>query len=86
METEGLLPCAKKPATGPYTESEAFKPHLDSLSPSNIHSNIIFPSTSRSSDWSLPFRSSDQNFLCISHLSFYANRKVALSLSIRNRL
>jgi len=34
-----------------------------------IYSNIIFPSTPRSSEWSLPFISSDQNFVIISHLS-----------------
>jgi len=32
-----------------------------------IHSNIIFPSTHRSSKWSLSFTSSNQN-ICISHL------------------
>jgi len=34
----------------------------------NIHSNIILPSTLRSLKWSLPFRFSNQNFVCISHL------------------
>jgi hypothetical protein len=34
-----------------------------------IHSNIILSSTTRSSEWSLPFRFSDQNFVRISHLS-----------------
>jgi hypothetical protein len=34
-----------------------------------IHSNIILLSTSRSSEWFLPFRFSDQNFVSISHLS-----------------
>jgi hypothetical protein len=33
-----------------------------------IHSNIIFPSTSRSSERSLRSRFPDQHFLCISHL------------------
>jgi hypothetical protein len=31
-------------------------------------STIILPSTLRSSEWSLPFRFSDHNILCISHL------------------
>jgi hypothetical protein len=31
---------------------------------------VLVPSTPRSSDWSLPFRSSDQNFVFISHLSY----------------
>jgi hypothetical protein len=34
-----------------------------------IHSNIIFTSTPRSYSWSLSFRFSNQNILCISHLS-----------------
>jgi hypothetical protein len=33
------------------------------------HSNIILPSTTRSSEWSLPFRFSNQSTVCISHLS-----------------
>jgi hypothetical protein len=34
-----------------------------------IRCNITFPSIPRSSEWSLPFRFSNQNFSCISHLS-----------------
>jgi len=34
-----------------------------------IHSNIISLPMPRSSEWFLPFRFSDQNFVCISHLS-----------------
>jgi len=34
-----------------------------------IDSDITFPSTPRSSEWSLPFRFSDQNIICISYLS-----------------
>jgi hypothetical protein len=41
-----------------------FSPYL-----TKIHSNFILPSTSRSSEWSLPFKFSDQNFVCVSHLS-----------------
>jgi hypothetical protein len=33
-----------------------------------VHSNIILPSTLRSSEWSLPIRFSDHNFIRISHL------------------
>jgi len=36
---------------------------------SGIHSNIIFTSTTMSCKWSLPFRFSNQNILCISHSS-----------------
>jgi hypothetical protein len=31
----------------------------------NIHFNIVLPSTPKSYDWSLPFRLSNQNFVCI---------------------
>jgi hypothetical protein len=34
-----------------------------------FQSNIIFPFTLRSSESSLPFMFSDQNFVCISHVS-----------------
>jgi len=34
-----------------------------------IHSNVIFPSMAKRSELSLPFRFSDKNFVCISHLS-----------------
>jgi hypothetical protein len=34
-----------------------------------IHSNIFFLSTSRSSEWSLPYRFSNQNFVYISYFS-----------------
>jgi hypothetical protein len=34
-----------------------------------IQSNIIFPSTPRSSMWSLPFTFTNQNYVCISHIS-----------------
>jgi hypothetical protein len=34
----------------------------------NIYSNIIFPSTPTSSEWSLPFRFSELSFVCNSHL------------------
>jgi len=33
-----------------------------------IHSNIIFSSTPRSSEWSIPSRFSDKSYVCISHL------------------
>jgi len=33
------------------------------------HSNIIFPFTPNSFEWSLPLRNSNQNYVCISHLS-----------------
>jgi hypothetical protein len=36
---------------------------------SRIYSNVIFPSTHRSSEWPLPFKFSNQNIVCISHRS-----------------
>jgi hypothetical protein len=51
MEPEGSLPCSQEPAAGPYPEPDESSGHLPS-----------FPSTPRSSDWSLPFRFSDQSF------------------------
>jgi D-alanyl-lipoteichoic acid acyltransferase DltB (MBOAT superfamily) len=42
--------------------------HIIPLCFTKIHSNIILPSTSRSSEWSLPFRFSYQNVVCLSHL------------------
>jgi hypothetical protein len=35
----------------------------------NIHFNNIFPPTPRSFEWSLPFRFTNQNCVCISHSS-----------------
>jgi len=37
--------------------------------PTSKRSNLMFPSTSRSSAWPLPFRFSNHNFVCSSHLS-----------------
>jgi len=41
-----------------------------------IHYNIIYPSTRRSSEWSLTFMFSNQNIVCIFHLShpYYMSR------------
>jgi hypothetical protein len=43
--------------------TDAFPPFL-----SKIHSNVILPSTPSSSKCFLPFRLSDRNFVCISHV------------------
>jgi len=45
---------------------------------SKSHSHIIFPSTPRSTEWSLPFRFTDQNFVRIYNLSHAATRPANL--------
>jgi hypothetical protein len=50
MGPEGSLPCSQEPATGSCPEPDASSPHFPTLFP-KIHSNIIFPSTPRSSEW-----------------------------------
>jgi len=62
MEAEVLLPCTQEPDTGAYRKPDIWSPQL--YFPT-IVSNIIFPSTSRSCEWSHPLRLSDQNFVCI---------------------
>jgi hypothetical protein len=44
------------------------------------HFSIIISSTPSSSDWSLPFRPSNQNFVCISNLPMRATCNVHLIL------
>jgi hypothetical protein len=62
MEPQGSLPRSRGSATGFHPE-----PDKSSLHPPN--SNIILPSTLRSSKWFLPFRFSNHNIVCIYHLS-----------------
>jgi len=80
MEPEISLPYLQEPAIGLYPEHM----HLVyTLLPyfSKIHSNI-FPSTSRSSEWYLSFRFTNQNILCTFHLSHagYIPRPISSSL------
>jgi hypothetical protein len=67
MEPEGPLPRSKEPANGPYQQTDLV--HTFPVYYPNIHSNIILPPTPRYSEWSLPLEFSNQNFVCISHLS-----------------
>jgi len=68
METESLLLCSQDTATGLCPERVESRPQHCTLF-SKVRSNIILPSTPRSSEWSLSFGISDQNFVCISRLS-----------------
>jgi hypothetical protein len=58
--SEGSLPYSQQPTTGACPQPHQSSPHLPPYFP-KIHSNIIFPSKPTSSEWSLPFRFSDQN-------------------------
>jgi hypothetical protein len=61
-------------ATGPDSEPDASSPHLPTL----FLSNIIFASMPRSSEWFLPFRFCDQNFIYICHLSHVYSFSITL--------
>jgi hypothetical protein len=71
MKPGGSIPCSQQSATGPYPEPDAFSPHPPTLFP-NIHSNIVFSSTSRSSEWPPPFRCSDHKceYIYLSHACY----------------
>jgi hypothetical protein len=68
VKTKRSLSCSQEPTTGPYTEPDESNPHLPPYFP-RFHYNIISPFTPESTDLSLPFRFSDQNFGHISLLS-----------------
>jgi hypothetical protein len=64
MESEGSLPVSRKLTIGPYPEPDESSSHRPTPF-STIHLNIDLPSTLRCSEWSLPLRFSDLNFVCI---------------------
>jgi hypothetical protein len=73
MELEGSLSCTQGPATSPCPEPDEPSPHppIHPLYFPNIHSDIIFSSTPRSSKWSHPFMFSNQSsFLKNVHLNW----------------
>jgi len=51
MEIEGSLPCSQQPTITVCPEQDESSRHLPIFS--SIHSDIIFPCTPRSSEWSL---------------------------------
>jgi hypothetical protein len=55
-----------EPATGRYPEPDASSSHLVTYFP-KILSEVILPSTPRSSEWPLPLSFSEQNFVYTSH-------------------
>jgi hypothetical protein len=67
MEPESLLPYSQEPAIGLYPKPGESNPHSQTYFP-KIHFNIILPSTPRSSEWSLPSRLANQNFVRIFRL------------------
>jgi hypothetical protein len=67
MEPDGSLPCSQEPAIGPYPDPDVSIPHFPTLFPWDPF--YIFPSTPVFPEWSFPFRFSNQNTICISHLS-----------------
>jgi hypothetical protein len=67
MEPEGSIPCQQQPVTELYLHPDESNPR-PKLDAPMIHSNTINPPTPMSSEWSPPFRPSNQNFVGIDHL------------------
>jgi hypothetical protein len=69
MEPDGSLSCSQQSSTGPYPEPDKFSLHSSHSIP--LKSITILSSHLRvcRSSGQLPFRFSDQNIVCISHLS-----------------
>jgi hypothetical protein len=77
------LSFSQEAVSGPCPEPDESHNSLPNLS--KIHSNIILPSTPRSYEWSLPFRFSGQNIVCIYLICMRATcpaRRILLELII----
>jgi hypothetical protein len=68
MELKGSLQCSQQPVTDPYPELNESNPYPFT----DFLKNIVLSASPRSSQWSRPFRLSDQNFVCISNLPMRA--------------
>jgi hypothetical protein len=64
-DSEGSLLCSQEPTNGCYSEPHKPSSHLLSLKFILISSFHLLSSPK----WSVPFKFTNQNFLCISHLS-----------------
>jgi hypothetical protein len=67
-ETRKFITVFTGACLGPYHESDKLSSQPPTLFQEKRSINILL-SVSRSSKWSLPFSSSNQHFVCISHLS-----------------
>jgi len=68
MEHEGSFLCSHELVTGAIPKPDESSPHFPYYF-FKIRSNIVLQSTTRCSEWSLPFRFPGQEFVCIFHLS-----------------
>jgi hypothetical protein len=66
VEPNGSLPWSQETATGPYPKPEESNPQPSRLFP-HYPFKYFSPPTDTSSEWSLPFRLSDQNCVRISN-------------------
>lgn len=69
MEHKRSLPWLQEPTIGRYHQTNKSSPHPPLYFLRKIHFNIILPLSSVFSEWSLQFRFSDQNVVCIYHNS-----------------
>jgi hypothetical protein len=87
MEPEGSLPHSQVPATCPYPKPDQSNPcappHPHFL---KIYRNIVFPSTPRSSKWSLFLRFPHQTPVCTSSLPYTCYIPAHLPLDLINRI
>jgi len=68
MEQEGSLPCSQRSTSGPFPEPDASSPHPSTLFPQDPFSYYLSV-YANSFQVASSFRFSNQNIVCISHLS-----------------